>query len=206
MLHLRFFVHILPLLAVCVAAGLDLLLSRITPTAGAPKHAIAIALAIALAWGLESFEKDWRAFASIDQFGAGYVVNNSTNIQRANIPLGIWLHQHARADMRLATWDIGAIGYYSQLPVIDLFGLTSRRIAQLRRLPDGPTAEEVYVEGLEPELIATYSEADSLSVDWPDKPWLMSHYSYHSKWRDEGPGTGPSLLVRKDIHLPSRSP
>ncbi len=204
-LHLRFFVHILPVLAACAAVGFDLLLERAN-AAGPPRHArIPIIAALALVWTIASYQQDLRAFASIDQFGAGYVVNNSQAIQRANIPLGVWLHAHAPAGARLAVWDIGAIGYYSRLSVVDLFGLTDASIARLRRQPDGAAKVEARVEALSPELVATYSGPDS-SVSWiaSGMPWLLQHYRYHSHWRDQGPGTGPALLVRKDVGLPPR--
>src|SRR5262249_23018516 len=94
-LHIRFFVHVLPLLAVAVAVGVDSALGRAAIVAKPGRIAVVTLSAVALAWCATTFEQDWRAFASIDQFGAGYVVNNSMAIQRANIPLGVWLRDHA---------------------------------------------------------------------------------------------------------------
>lgn len=49
----------------------------------------------------------------------------------AHIPLGIWLRTHAPSTFRAAVTDIGGLGYYSGLPILDLYGLTDRSIAGL---------------------------------------------------------------------------
>jgi arabinofuranosyltransferase len=42
---------------------------------------------------------------------------------------GQWLHEHVPGDYTIAVFYAGAIPYYSQLPAIDMFGLTDKRIA-----------------------------------------------------------------------------
>jgi len=41
---------------------------------------------------------------------------------------GLWLREHARPGEKLVVNEIGAIGWYSNLPVIDMIGLTDKRI------------------------------------------------------------------------------
>jgi hypothetical protein len=45
--------------------------------------------------------------------------------------LGRWMGANLPAGTRVATVDIGAIGFYSRLPVVDLSGLTDPAIARL---------------------------------------------------------------------------
>lgn len=45
---------------------------------------------------------------------------------------GRWLGQHADADASIACVPIGAVGYYSKLPLYDMMGLTDRHIAHKR--------------------------------------------------------------------------
>jgi hypothetical protein len=174
--------------------------------ATSPRRApISIAAAIVLVWTIASYQQDFQAFTSTEQFGAGYVINNSKAIQSANIPVGIWLHDHAPAGMRLAAWDIGAIGYFSRLPIVDLYGLTDDSIARLHREPHGDARVEAYLETLAPELIATHSEPDSSVTSFlSGRMWLFSHYRYHSQWRHLGVASGPRLLVRNDVVLQPR--
>lgn len=45
----------------------------------------------------------------------------SEQLHRAHIPLGKWLKHHAPKDASYASWDMGAVPYYSQLPhIIDI--------------------------------------------------------------------------------------
>lgn len=49
---------------------------------------------------------------------------------RSHVAMGHWLRQQCQPDDRIALSDIGQIGYYSDLWVIDLVGLTDRTIAR----------------------------------------------------------------------------
>jgi hypothetical protein len=50
--------------------------------------------------------------------------------------VGSWLRRHASPTDSVACVPIGAVGYYSRLPVVDMLGLTDRHIAR-RDLPTG---------------------------------------------------------------------
>lgn len=206
-LNLRFFVHILPIVAACSAVGLTWLLDAKEGAFALPRVSLPSLMGVSLIWVAAAYEQDRRAFDSIDQYGAGYVVNNARALYLANIPLGKWLHNHAPRGARIAAWDIGAIGYFSQLQVIDLFGLTDVTIARITHGPDPSENEQAYLERLRPEFIATYSSGpDSTHCSWfpSGTAWLLSEYRYHSHWADQGPGTGPALWVRKDIVVDAR--
>jgi len=60
----------------------------------------------------------------------------TAGISRTLVPWGRWLGAHAPAGTLIATPDIGAIGYYSRLPVLDLGGLvTPPMVPLLERAP-----------------------------------------------------------------------
>jgi hypothetical protein len=224
-LHLRFFVHVMPLAAALWASGLGLLLppwrraERVTgppppgrsrpapaplerPTPAAARTAFAAVLVVlACAAGAARHS---RALRSPLQFGPGYVVNNARNVQEVNLPLGEWLRAHARPDARLATWDIGGIGWASRLPILDLYGLTDQTLGHMihDRAPLASRAD--YVLAARPELIVTYARADGPVWSWlaPAADSIEARYSLHSLWQANTGGYWLVLLARNDVSLP----
>jgi hypothetical protein len=209
-LHLRFFVHVLPLLAVLVALGIDELATGFAVSRAVPgiAAAVAVAGALALAWVHASAQLDRRALEARDQFGAAYAVRNPRNVEEVAAPLGLWLHDHAPPGARLATWDIGAIGYFSGLHVIDLYGLTDRRLARMNHEGTPPSQRMAYFESLDPELLVTYVSADGPVLAWMSsgRDWLKGRYRPHSIWRATSSGYALTLLVRDDVHLADPPP
>src|SRR5206468_4317515 len=64
------------------------------------------------------------------------VTSFTRGMEQSLIPFGRWLGRHASRDASVATPDIGAIGYFSELEVIDLGGLiTPRMVPLLERAP-----------------------------------------------------------------------
>lgn len=59
------------------------------------------------------------------------VVSFSAGLERSLIHWGRWFGEHAAADARIATPDIGAIGYFSGRPVVDLAGLVTPEVVPL---------------------------------------------------------------------------
>ena len=59
------------------------------------------------------------------------VTSFTRGMERSLIPLGRWLGAHAAPGALIATPDIGAIGYFSQRPVLDLGGLVTPRMLPL---------------------------------------------------------------------------
>ncbi len=51
------------------------------------------------------------------------------------VPIGRWLHAHARPDERILLEPIGYVGYYSQRPILDMIGLVSPEVFVSYRTP-----------------------------------------------------------------------
>ena len=200
-LHLRFYAHVLPLLAVCLGVGV----AGLAAADRAPRgRRVALAGALGLIWAALAFQQDASALRGRDQFGAAYVVSNARNLREVNIPLGRWLEAHVPATFRLATWDIGAVGYYSKLPIVDFYGLTDAALAGMSFV-GAPAAERVaYFERRPPELIAAYARPDGPVLSWldEDRAWVQRDYTLHSLWRARSSGYVLALFVRNDVHLP----
>jgi hypothetical protein len=114
----RFFVPVLPWLAILLADGLNACLG------GLGRRRLArVALALLLAAGGAAA---LARSALIDETIGG--VDESVWIWR---DLGLWMADRAPPDASLAALGAGAVAYYSQRPVIDLLGLTERHIARI---------------------------------------------------------------------------
>ena len=197
-LHLRFFVHVMPLLVVMMLPGLELIVRVLRPAwnTGPPRARSAATISLVVGFVLLAYLGDARAFATADQFGPSYVVANARNVMRADAPLGRWLRDHARPGSRVAAWDIGALGYYSRLPIEDLFGLTDRRFAQLNHHRATPAQLSSALEESSPDYIVDYGANGTVRPNWIDAKWLWSHYAIVSYWPDS-PYTGVVLLARQ---------
>lgn len=203
-LHLRFYVHILPLWMAAVALGLDRVLEgvpRVLP--GWKPDGWRTALALGVVWAALGYHEHARARTPVDQFGASYVVDNSNNIHHAHLPLGTWLRANAPAGSRVAATDIGGLGYRSQLPLVDLYGLTDRAIARLLYQRAGAARLVEEVRSRNPEFFVLYGSSKSVSLGWleADRRWIESQYRRHSFWPDSPRDKGLVLLARKDLRV-----
>ncbi len=224
-LHLRFFAHVLPLVAVLWGAGVATVVARRPAAVPEPAEstrrgraakpapsprprsvgaAVAAALVLVAALGGLAALRFARTQSSRAQFGAGYVVNNARNLTEVNRPLGEWLQANAPAGSTLATWDIGIVGWTSGLPILDLYGLTDGVIAHQIH-SRAPVQQRIdYVLAARPELIATYARPEGPVWSWlaPAEDSLLAAYRYHSLWRAPSSGYGLVLLARNDVELP----
>lgn len=119
----RFMVPIVPLWALLVAKLIaDLSEALYTPrvTAGA-RAAITSLVVIAVALSVVRVPADSSQYVN-------YRVQKDVEVPRWRAA-GQWLAQHASTDASIACVPIGAIGYYSNLRLYDMLGLTDRHIA-----------------------------------------------------------------------------
>jgi arabinofuranosyltransferase len=203
-LHLRFYVHILPFWMIVAALGL----CRVLDAVGSLRFPTWAALAGAVIWTTLAYHEDARALHPVDQFGPSYVVDNSNNIHRAHIPLGQWLHDHAPAGAHVAVTDIGGFGYYSRLPIVDLYGLTDRTIAGLIHRRAGTAELMDYLRQRNPEMFVLYGSSRGPKLSWQpaQRAWFDAAYRFHSFWPDSPQDKGLVLMVRRDVSLPAASP
>ncbi|MEI7646113.1 MAG: hypothetical protein WCJ55_17735 [Chloroflexales bacterium] len=113
----RFFVPVLPWLAMLLADGLAAALPQ------RPSRLAPALLALLLTCGGAAALA--RSAASAETISG---VDESVWIWRE---IGWWLADHAPPDASLAALGAGAVAYYGQHPVIDLLGLTEKHIARI---------------------------------------------------------------------------
>ncbi len=169
----RYFVYLLPLLYALGRDGLARALAALIPNAlarRAPRIAGSQALALA---ALSCF---------FTTFLLGSVGPQSTLYFGAReaerwAEVGRWLASHAAPGDLVATPVIGAIGYYSQRPVLDLLGLTDATIAHAPvRNESGPKghlrSNPRYVLRRRPKYIYLMSDAPSEQAFLHTRHWI----------------------------------
>ena len=119
----RFWLPLLPIAAILLARGIDtavalVLRSRPAGTAAARIATVATALVLVAA----GLALNWATIQDHRQRESDFV-----DTMRRN---GVWLKGRFPSGTTIATTTIGAIGYWSELPVLDLLGLTDREIAR----------------------------------------------------------------------------
>ena len=109
----RYELPFVPLLMVFFAAGINHILSyRLTPgDSGLPKPLLRFSVLFFLIL--------FQAHPFIELGKKGNKLSRQLN--RAHVPFGKWLKEHANPGASYASWDMGAIPYYSELPhIIDI--------------------------------------------------------------------------------------
>jgi len=93
---------------------------------------------------------------SLQGFELAYLRGDDERI-RSLATLGRELHEHAAPGTRLAANVIGAVGFYSRAPIVDMLGLTDRQIAKRGQRELGTPGHEshdgAYVLDQQPDLL-----------------------------------------------------
>lgn len=126
MYHYRFYAHVLPVLAALLAAGLEVLL--VMPRPGTLRAAALYAsLAIVLlATHLAVFNTELRIARMVLP-----AVQSHNYLSQNYEELGRWFKDSTPPDASIAISDVGAVGYFSERHVLDMFGLIDAHIARL---------------------------------------------------------------------------
>lgn len=157
-----------PTLAMLAMLGLGRALERLRPaaaTVGLPAIAAALAL------------HAWLAHSLPPQHGF-------ENVSRWKA-VGGWLAR-AHPGARIATVPIGAIGYFSRLPLIDLVGLTNREVARGERVPiQMLTRTWIGHEKQNSEWVLRQKPELLVFTKWRDRPWTVedARAGFWAEWQ-----------------------
>jgi len=85
----------------------------------------------------------------------------SAGLERSLVQWGRWFGEHAPSDAAIATPDIGAIGYFSGLRVVDLAGLVTPQIVPLleRESPEDLVSRLSFAGFARPEFVVDRAPA-----------------------------------------------
>ncbi len=126
----RFFVTLVPWLAVLIAGGLSSIYARLLATR---LRLLAAPLLAALLIGYAGYA--YTHGAEEDAIMAGS--DESLGIWRE---IGWWLADHGEQDTSVAAMSAGAIAFYSERTTIDMLGLTDKHIARVEAIDMGDGA------------------------------------------------------------------
>ncbi len=100
----------------------------------------------------------------------------ATQLKRAHVPLGKWLKKYAPADASYVSWDMGAVPYFSELPVIT--DINMEGLLNLYTTHHGYDIDRLLSQNpsflVLPPNTAYVQPRDIL--DFYDKPALQEHY------------------------------
>ncbi len=154
MYHYRFFAHVLPVLAALIAVGLARVLDLVragTLRALALYGTAALVLA-ATFMGIGNTELRVARAVLPALESHNYL---SQNYQE----LGLWFAETTAAGAIIAISDVGAVGYFSERRILDMFGLIDPRIARLQGRMHYK-ADPRYVLSRQPDYIVLVSLND----------------------------------------------
>jgi arabinofuranosyltransferase len=185
----RYLVPFLPMMAALTAAGAILLWDR--ARAYDPARRVTAAVVILATCALELaapslrelrdrpflLSRPWRLVEPNALPGDPY----ASLFREDYILIGKALRDHFPRDRTMACMPVGAIGYYSEMPILDLLGINDRRIARLPvDLARFGSWSGGHMKGSAAEVLARK----------PDYLWLDVHSS-------EKPGTAPADDIRR---------
>jgi hypothetical protein len=133
--------------------------------------------------------------------GYTYVSSNAVHTAEADIPIGEYLREHGSADDTVVTDNIGAIGYYSGMVIVDVLGLVDPAIAAL--IHDGQKGRITSrITSQRPRWIAGYENTGTSSFQLPIEDPLpeqfLAGYKRVGRWQSRT-GYTRILLKRKDV-------
>ncbi len=116
----RFYVPALPVLGLFAWAGVQAFASALQRRSDKGRR-LWLWLSLPILFNLVTF------YYADEELASGEKINPAMH-SRPHRAVGLWLREHARPGEKLVVNEIGAIGWYSNLPVIDMIGLTSKQI------------------------------------------------------------------------------
>lgn len=154
MWNYRFFSHVLPVIVALIAAGFEVILAKTTThswrTLGL--HAALAALLLTTMVGMANTEMRMARIVLPAIRSHNYLSQNYEEI-------GVWLKHNTAKDITVAISDVGAVAYYSERRILDMFGLNDRHIASKKGRMHYK-ADPRYVLSRKPEIIILISMND----------------------------------------------
>lgn len=192
----RFSLWWMPLVALGLAAGLrEIVSTRLID------HRVAIPLLALLLTGQELHRMYSVTRPGSENDGYTYVSSNAVHTAEADIPIGKFLREHGAPGDTVVTDNIGAIGYYSGMVVVDVLGLVDPEIAALihEGRKGGITS---LITARQPRWIAGYERLGTSSLQLPIEDALpeqfLAGYERVGRWQSRT-GYTRILLKRKAV-------
>jgi MFS family permease len=192
---LRFWVPLLPFLYLILAEVLVTAFHRLT-TLASPRQKV-------LAWvGFSSLGALYLTLTvGYTAITWTYTSLRARGYEEAHRTLAAWLRENAPPDANVALMDVGIIGYYSRLRIIDLTGLTEAHIAHAPGAFQEKVYDPAYVLDQRPEYVVLVSTDEDLEPDFAidrriyQSPQFQDSYRFVFKLKHYGNGGGPAYYL-----------
>jgi len=154
MWNYRFFAHVLPILAALVTAGGALILARFGERSWQTLGAYAVLSLLLLTTFVGMGNTELRMARTILP-----AIRSHNYLSQNYEEIGLWLKENTPAGARIAISDVGAVAYFSERHIVDMFGLNDRHIASIKGRMHYKTDPQ-YVLEQEPDYIILVSLND----------------------------------------------
>ncbi|MBC8076503.1 MAG: hypothetical protein H7Y32_10550 [Chloroflexales bacterium] len=187
----RFFVPVLPPLALLSVAGAAALFAGHAPVL---RHAYVALVAVVLIAAARIPDQS-------DSGGVALAPNDTVRFTRRYRAAGLLINGLTAPDASVAVEAAGALPYYAERPTIDMLGLNDAYIAHMPAQPSvaGVAGHEkiapAYVLGRRPAIIPYYAARPYLT----ERPEFAANYRLEEFFGPEGGGI--KLFVRNDVVL-----
>ena len=154
MYHYRFFAHVLPVLAALIAVGLARVLDLVHAGTWRALAVYATAALVLLGTFMGIGNTELRVARAVLPALASH-----NYLSQNYEELGLWFAENTEEGATIAISDVGAVGYFSERRILDMFGLIDPRIARLRGRMHYK-ADPRYVLSRQPDYIVLVSLND----------------------------------------------
>lgn len=188
----RFSLWWMPFLVLGIAAGLNGILPAVKRDT---RLALSLVLVLLGAQELHRMYSVTRPGAESD--GYTYVASNAVHTAEADVPIGRYLAEIGARIDTVVTDNIGAIGYFSGMVIVDVLGLIDPEIARL--IHEGRKAEiAVKIAANKPHWIVAYEDIGTKNLHLPNvgilPDELVRAYETIGRWQSR---TGYTRLLLK---------
>lgn len=126
MMHYRFFAPVLPTLAAAAAAGLGVLAGGGDAWPRGQRRLLRIVLAAGLLAAGSGIYKNEREVMRV----VLPALDTDLYLAQGYRRVGLWLRENTPPAGTVAISDVGAVGWYGERPILDMFGLTDAQIVR----------------------------------------------------------------------------
>lgn len=170
----RYLFPLLPVVAVLAVAGLEPAAVRLGRAFGAGRLRLPLRAALAALLLVPP--------AAALLGGAARFAQSVANVQDGDVAMALWVRDHLPPDAVLAVQDIGALGYLSGNPLVDLAGIVSPEVVGAVRDAAGPgdpagrRGMEAFLAARRPDYLIVYPQwFPEITADAARFPRLAVH-------------------------------
>jgi arabinofuranosyltransferase len=192
----RFIVPTLPLILILMSAGISRLMTRKTTSQLWHIACVVFIVLVTINWCAKSSKLVISIINNFQNRNISRILAADSSSLQYYVPwgygfikMGMTLHDIARSDQSIACVPIGAIGYYSEIRVIDMVGIVNSVIAHepfdpkytATWRPGHDKGDGTYILSQQPDYIQLIDRLTSIPLSEPDKS-AMTYKSIVEIW------------------------